>query len=69
MEGEVLLDRIEQERLYLRPGDLEALRKFVTCWRPVTELQRKSLGLDEPQEKKPRHDVQHGVFRGGATSC
>jgi hypothetical protein len=51
-EGEALLDRIEQERAQLSDGDLDALRKLVQCWRPVTELHRKSLGLDEPQDQK-----------------
>jgi hypothetical protein len=51
-EGEALLDRIEQERARLPEGDLDALRKLVTCWRPVTEMHRKSLGLDETQQQK-----------------
>ena len=52
-EGEALLNRIEQERARLPAGDLDALRKIVTCWRLVTEMLRKALGLDEPQEQKP----------------
>ena len=38
---------------HLRAGDLDALRKLVTCWRAVTEMLRKALGLDKPQEQKP----------------
>ena len=51
-EAEALLDRIQEERGRLAPGDLDALRKLVQCWKPVIEMQRRSLGLDEPQEKK-----------------
>ena len=51
-EAEALLDRIQEERDRLSTGDLDALRKLVQCWRPVTEMQRRSLGFDEPQEKK-----------------
>ena len=51
-EGEALLDRIEQERERIPAGDLDPLRKVVQCWRSVTELHRKSLGLDEPQQQK-----------------
>jgi len=52
-EAEALLDRIQEERQHLRAGDLDALRKLVTCWRLVMEMLRKTLGLDEPQEQKP----------------
>src|SRR4029077_10349225 len=61
-EGEALLDRIEQERTRIPAGDLDALRKLVTCWRPVTEMLRKSLGLDEPQEQKPNMIFQVGFI-------
>ena len=61
-EGEALLDRIELERAQLPPGDLDALRKLVTCWRPVTEVLRKALGLDEPQEQKPNVIFQVGFI-------
>ena len=50
------------ERARLPAGDLDALRKLVTCWRPVTEMLRKALGLDEPQEQKTNVMFQVGLL-------
>lgn len=61
-DAEAFLDRIEEERSQLERRDVETLRKLISCWQPVVEVQRKSLRLDE-SEQKPQMVLNLGLLR------
>lgn len=50
-EGNAWLDEIDAERESRKRGDVETLRKVVTCWDTVTTMQRKSLRLDQEEQR------------------
>jgi hypothetical protein len=50
-DGNAWLSDIEAERDSRKKGDIETLRKLVPCWKTVTDTQRTSLRLDQPDKR------------------
>ncbi len=62
-QGEALLDRIEAELQRLKPGEVENLRKLVSCYNDTTGMQRKTLRLDEEAPKTNKLQLNLALMR------
>ncbi len=62
-EGEALLGLVQRERLHLKPGEVDHLRKLVSSWAEATGVQRKTLRLDEEAPKTNKLQLNLALMR------